>query len=279
MKTRILALVAAMAFSFTFATSLMAKGIKGNGKITTKTIHLSNFDEVNLGNISTFSFSKLFSVRGNYTNSPKLIYKQSSEASLKLRTDENVIPYINVKVQNGVLSISTDKDVDVYPTEIKIYASSTSLSKVNVSGGSEFEIEGKFDSPSLSVNVSGGGDFEAEDRISVKDADFSISGGGDLDIKNLSCGSVTANVSGGGDADIKGEAKYAEFKVSGGGDLDADELIAEDVTAKVSGGGDIKVYASKRLNASASGGGDIYYKGNPEVESSTSGGGDVHKVK
>lgn len=278
MKAHLLVAAALLAGSF---SGLEARDVKGNGNIVTKTVSVSDYQEIRFYGLpcnGSFSFSDLFSGRKRFI-SPVFQYSQKKATSLKITTDENIYPLLKVTVQDGELRVYADQDDCLMPTKLLVEGSSPSLQRVSIGTGADFILMNDFEGQSLEVSIGGGGDFSAEQKLSVGQGDFSVSGGGDLDIENLQCKNLEVRVSGGGDANLAGTAETAEYRVSGGGDLDSKELTADHVIARVSGGGDISVYANKTLEARASGGGDIYYRGNAEVNSSTSGGGSVRKIK
>lgn len=266
-----------------FTTPLQAENIEGNEKLVTKNIQIDDYTAIQIGNInqSGGSFKSLFSLitsGGNSSCFPQVYYQQGNKTTLKVTTDENILPVLTFRVENNELRIQAKEGIYISPSKLLIETSSKDLKKLSIGGGTDFFLKSALNTESLEANISGGGNMEFKESAKIQSASFSISGGGDLDATQLTCEEIYIKVSGGGDANVAGKAQRAEMKVSGGGDLNARDLQVDHVICDVSGGGDITVYAVEQLEAHASGGGDIYYKGNPKTDTSCSGGGDIHHI-
>lgn len=266
-----------------FTTPLQAENIEGNEKLVTKNIQIDDYTAIQISNInqSGNSFKSLFSFitsGGKSSCCPQVYYQQGNKTTLKVTTDENILPALTFQVENNELRIQAKEGIYISPSKLLIETSSKDLKKLSIGGGTDFFLKSALDTESLEANISGGGNMEFKESAKIQSASFSISGGGDLDVTQLTCEEIYIKVSGGGDANVAGKAQRAEMKVSGGGDLNARDLQVDHVICDVSGGGDITVYAVEQLEAHASGGGDIYYKGNPKTDTSCSGGGDIHHI-
>ncbi len=266
-----------------FTTPLQAENIEGNEKLVTKNIQIDDYTAIQISNInqSGGSFKSLFSFitsGGKSSCSPQVYYQQGNKTTLKVTTDENILPVLTFRVENNELRIQAKEGIYISPSKLLIETSSKDLKKLSIGGGTDFFLKSALNTESLEANISGGGNMEFKESAKIQSASFSISGGGDLDVTQLTSEEVYVKVSGGGDANVAGKTQKAEMKVSGGGDLNAQDLQADHVICNVSGGGDATVYAISQLDAHASGGGDIRYKGNPKTDTSCSGGGDIHHI-
>jgi len=93
----------------------------------------------------------------------------------------------------------------------------------------------------------------------------------DIDSKHLDI-----NYKGAGRLAASGKVKHLVLEARGVGEVDARALIAEEADVKFEGIGDVKVYASRRLDATVNGMGDFTYYGNPRtVNKSVSGFGNI----
>lgn len=266
-----------------FTTPLQAENIEGNEKLVTKNIQIDDYTAIQISNInqSGNSFKSLFSFitsGGKSSCCPQVYYQQGNKTTLKVTTDENILPVLTFRVENNELRIQAKEGIYISPSKLLIETSSKDLKKLSIGGGTDFFLKSALNTESLEANISGGGNMEFKESAKIQSASFSISGGGDLDVTQLTSEEVYVKVSGGGDANVAGKTQKAEMKVSGGGDLNAQDLQADHVICNVSGGGDATVYAISQLDAHASGGGDIRYKGNPKTDTSCSGGGDIHHI-
>lgn len=280
MKTGILATGMALMGAFALALPAQAEKIEGNGKVITKEIRVNDYSGVSMGGLhndgGSFSFTDLFKAR-TYV-SPTFNYKQGNESVIRITTDENILPHLDVKVDGGVLRICTEDDETLLPTKFVIDGTSQTLETVRISGGGNFYLKSPLKSETLKMRISGGGDLYLNEPANVTNCAIRVSGGGDMEGSQLSCDQITIDVSGGGDVKLGGKAGEGELRVSGGGDVHAYDMTFDELSFRISGGGSARVHVLQKLDGHVSGGGDLYYKGKPNAETSTSGGGDVHKV-
>lgn len=129
------------------------------------------------------------------------------------------------------------------------------------------------------IFVSGSGDIISEGKIDSRLINLAISGSGDIQLEELECNRVSADISGSGHIVLqKGNAEEnLEIRISGSGKVKASGFKAEDVSVKVSGSGNSYVYANKSLKVRVAGSGDVYYTGPARVDSSVAGSGKVRK--
>lgn len=201
--------------------------IKGNGEMVTKTRTTGSYDGVQL------------------VGSMNVELVAGSEGNIRIEAESNLQEYILTEVKNGVLKISTEKEVNLNPTEdIKITVPFESLNEVSLTGS---------------------GDIWNKDVIKASDFEVQVTGSGDM-MLNLDVKDLDGRITGSGDIKLKGRSQNFECRVTGSGDFEAYDLQAANVDAKVSGSGDIMVNAVQSLKASVAGSGDIRYKGNPEKQ-------------
>lgn len=264
-------------------SSWASANIKGNGSVVTREIKVSDYSSIRLGgNVSTSlgeSIKKLFSGEKNSGSTPVFIYSQTdAPAALKVTLDENLIEYLEIKVENRQLIVQTKKNIQVNPTRFELRGHSPSLQEVKVGGSYDFRIEGRLDSDKLLLSVSGSGSVRASENIKTSVFSAKVSGSGNLYLKNISTNQLETKISGSGNANLGGIANVGDFAVSGSGNINAFECRVSDLSCAVSGSGDMKVLASNKLKASVSGSGDIQYKGAPDVDFHTSGSGSIRKA-
>lgn len=215
--------------------------VKGNGNKVTQSKSISDINGVELHT----SFD--------------VILIEGSASNVKIEAEENIIPYIDLHVENGVLNIRTQDNVSLRTHKgVKIYVTAPSFNRVANTGS---------------------GDITAETRIS-NDSKLNISSSGSGNIKlEVDAPEVEAGSSGSGDIKLSGETKQFNGKSTGSGDIRAMELMAEEASARVTGSGDIDIYSSVKVTSSITGSGNVRYKGGAQVVSSSkSGSGDLKKV-
>lgn len=218
--------------------------ITGNGNIKKETREVSGFSGVAL--------SGSMNVKISY----------GSSNSITVEGDENLLPYIETKVEDGVLQIKRMNKVREFKTRSKlmVYVSLTKVTELRVSG---------------SGNITGNGDFSNEGKTTI-----AVSGSGNIDVEINSFKETKIAISGSGNVTIKGKStNNIDANISGSGNIDCSDVACDDVFAHVSGSGSIKVYANKSIDARVSGSGNIYYKGSAtNINLRSSGSGKIIKA-
>lgn len=214
--------------------------IKGNGNIKTESRQLGQFNSIDASGMAD------------------IYVKQDSVFSVRVETDENLLPYILIENKNGMLYIHQKSHTNLKPTKsIKVYVSGPSFSRFEASGACDFYTENLLtNNESFSFGLSGASDVRME----------------------LKAPRIEAGLSGAGTLILKGETKDFRIQGSGSTDIKCFEMMAENTTVKVSGAGDAEVFASVKLDVQVSGAADVKYKGNATVNQHISGAGSVTKV-
>lgn len=226
----------AICFSTLLSVSLMGQSITGNGNVQKESRSHSGFTGVKVGGA--------FDVVLTQGNSYRVI----------IESDDNVLPHIKTKVEDGVLKIYTKGNFRKVNT-MNAYITLPELDRLDVSGAADVTSRSTFRTNKMDIGLSGASDVAL--NIEVRDLDCGISGSADLK--------------------LSGSADNIKMGVSGSGDLDGSELYGHRGTAGVSGSGSIKVHLSDALTASVSGAGDITCYGNPSSRQvQTSGSGEVN---
>lgn len=179
-------------------------------------------------------------------------------AGLKLEAEENILPYIETSVENGVLHIRT-KDGYWLSTKLdgKIYVTAPVLTSVKSYG---------------SGNITGKSRISALERLELK-----VTGSADIDL-DVDAPEVEGEITGSGNMKLMGETKKFKATIAGSGDVKAYDLKSEETTIKISGSGSADVFASVKLDVRVAGSGDVNYKGGGQVSSNIAGSGTVKKV-
>ncbi|HEY4966182.1 MAG TPA: head GIN domain-containing protein [Puia sp.] len=231
--------------SFIVLTGLVScrffgKRIHGNGNVKSVERSVSAFKEVEAnGNI-------------------KLVVIQGDLKPVRIESDENLLPYIEVLQEGDHITIQTRPGVNLIPTgDLNVYVTSPTYKSIEVSGSSDIIGQTRITSTDeLTLNASGAGDIEME----------------------VDAPKISAGISGSGSVKLKGQAKDFDVDLSGAGHAYCYDLLTENTTVGISGAGSAQVFASVKLNANVSGAGNISYKGNASVSQEISGAGSVNKV-
>lgn len=179
-------------------------------------------------------------------------------ASLKVEADDNLLPYIETRQENGWMVIRTKNNVSLRSQNpIRVYVSTDMLNAVDIAGSSVVKGQGKF---------SGAGYL-----------DIDIAGSGNVDLA-VNTPRIKVDISGSGSVVLSGETKDAAIDISGSGNYRAEELMTETTDIDISGSGEASVNAADKLSADVFGSGTVFYRGNPDVRSNTAGSGRVKRI-
>lgn len=278
MKTRLSILFACMLLTATcgFAKS---KIIEGNGKLVTKEISIKDYDEI--------------SALGEAT----IEYEQSSASPyLKVTVDENILPYLKIKMKGKTLDIGfsekfnnetteeTDRNgntnrfgAQLQPTRYIIKTNSQNLKDISLVANCHLIVNSQFKAERISGSIAGGGTIDFSQSTDIYKGNFSVAGSGTIYLRKFKATSLECSVAGSGNIQLNGKADRAEFSVAGGGDIEGYSCEVRKAECSVAGGGNIQVYATDQLDASIAAGGKIRYKGDPTVSKSTVSGGSIKK--
>lgn len=232
----------AQAWSWSFGGS---QRVEGSGEVSTDRRDLGAFDAVAL------------------SSSFRVVVRQGSADKVEIRTDTNLLPYVETRVVEG----SKGRTLEI-TSKRGFHLSSNSTPIITL------------DMRQLrAVSISGSGEVRVEAMKTTGPVDASIAGSGDIRINGLEAERVGLRVSGSGDIVASGKAGNLTVSVTGSGDVKARDLAVDDAKVSIAGSGDVTVQARKRLDVSIAGSGDVGYVGSPEISMSNAGSGSVRRLK
>lgn len=215
-----------MILLITFTSCIMnIGGVKGNRNVISKNRDISS------------DFVKI-----NVSSGVDVLFTFGEDLSLVVEADENLHEFITTEVKNGILYISSKKNI-LSAKAKRIHLSTLHINEIRTTSGAEVSSENTIITDELYLNATSGSNINLR-----------------VEVSNLS-GETTSG------ADIKLIGKVNNFDVSAtsGSDINAYDLEVDNCIAKVTSGADIKVQVIKKLDAKATSGGDIEYKGNPKI--------------
>lgn len=221
-------------------------------------------------------------------SSVDVIYTQSSGSrSVEIYAPDNLVDYIDVRVEGGVLKVGFKspghnfsikgkhkKEVRVTaPAVTRLEASSSgdiilknglrTNGKVTIKASSSGDVTGgSVTCDNLAATANSSGDVVLE-KVNCNNFRADAGSSGDVSVKNLTAANVTATAESSGDVILSGTCENASFRASSSGDVKAKGLKAINVTATASSSGDVECYVTGALTAKASSSGEVAYKGNP----------------
>lgn len=230
-------------FSFLFFQSCMidVHSIKGNGHIISKEFAVTDYTEIQSSGVAEIVYEQQ-TIKGPY---------------LQVNVDENILPLLDVKVENNKLIIKYKDNGNIQPSRFKVYTNSSNLEKVKLAGSGEVHLKGEVNSKSLKIDLAGSGDIVAD---------------------SLYCERFDMSVAGSGTARLKGASNDSKFSIAGSGDIKGYNFSVQDLVCSIAGSGDVQITVGESLKATIAGSGDLRYYGDPKVvDTKVSGSGEIKR--
>ncbi len=229
--------------------------IKGEGKVVTQQIDVTEFDVAEL----TGAFDVEISYGDNY--------------EMVAEGQQNIIDRLKLDNDGENLCIKLERG-NYRDYILKIYLTVPDIEGVKLSGSGDIVMNKFTNLDNLTLTIRGSGNITSTDYITTQTTNFEISGSGDVDFLSES-EKIYTEISGSGDVKLVGTTNSNDITISGSGEFNCFDLATEQTTINCSGSGDCEVTASAILSISISGSGNIYYKGSPEIDTNISGSGNI----
>jgi hypothetical protein len=177
-----------------------------------------------------------------------LVITQGDDESLTIEADEQVMPRITTRVEDGTLLIGLESG--------SWWQRLTDAMKKIRYDLSVREITG--------ITLAGTGKIEASGILAER-LDLAVSGAGKLRVDALKATDLSVVVSGAGSCETSGSVENQDVKITGAGGYKAPDLKSCCAKTLLSGTGSITVNVEETLDAIVSGAGSIKYHGEPTV--------------
>jgi hypothetical protein len=242
-RRRLLCAAGALALAAPLAASAFSFGgdtVQGSGKITRQVRQVPAFTGLSLA------------VPG------KVELHVGPGDALTIETDDNVMPLVETKVENGVLRIRPVRDnLNLQTRTLRITVNALAIERLSVGGSGTIDADA-LRGHRLQLAVGGSGAIEAR---SIEGDELSVDMGGS--------GKVTA---------AGGAVGKLKVSVAGSGEVSLDKVKAGTVQVNTAGSGDTTVWAANKLDVSMVGSGGVRYYGDPQVSRSVIGSGEVRRA-
>jgi hypothetical protein len=224
--------------------------VRGSGNVVTEDVLVRNFDRVSLTGIGD------------------AIITQGETESLRIETDDNILPYIETEVRNGTLVIGlTDAawGKNLRPTTLQFHVGMKEVTGLDISGAggisaAALEVE------RLRVDIGGAGDIDV-DTLEAVELSVGISGAGSLNVGTLNAEESSVSINGAGDVNLAGQVEQQDIRVNGAGNYRADELESQTANVELNGTGSVTIWVAESLDVRIAGVGNVSYYGDPSVDS------------
>lgn len=247
---------------------------------------LSAATTVMAGNVVT----ETYSIKSNYTaisitNMIEVVLLDAPKNSIRVETDERLMPYLQIVVKNGVLVLNFGDQREVERlrkrnlnlADTRVYVSARGVDTFTASGMSEFEADMPIAASTITISASGMSSIDFE-RVECKTFSLSISGKTEVDAQ-VQADKCDLSVSGMSEVDLEGRTDRLSLRLSGMSEVSLDELHARTAKVSVSGMSSAEVYATESITGGASGMSSLTTYGPAEVNVLTSGGSSHKHVK
>lgn len=219
------------------------------------------------------------------TNMIEVVLLDAPKNSIRVETDERLMPYLQIVVKNGVLVLNFDDQREVERlrkrnlnlADTRVYVSARGVDTFTASGMSEFEADMPIAASTITISASGMSSIDFE-RVECKTFSLSISGKTEVDAQ-LQADKCDLSVSGMSEVDLEGRTDRLSLRLSGMSEVSLDELHARTAEVYVSGMSEAEVNASESITGGVSGMSDLTTFGSANVNVSTSGGSSHKHVK
>jgi hypothetical protein len=253
--------------------------VQGSGEVIRESRPVEAFDQVNLEGFGEVDI------------------RIGGTQSLVVETDDNLLEYIETRIENDVLILGIKEDAprSLEPSDtIRFEVVTQNLEAVRLSGAGDIQV-GDVQEKDFEVNVSGGGnvslsalDAERLDllisgagKINLSTATTQVtnienSGAGSVNVGNLSGDLLAVLISGAGNCQVdSGQVTRQKVEISGMGSFDAPDLKSNQADLQISGAGGATIWVVEMLDVAISGAGGVQYYGSPELTVDNSGVGKV----
>lgn len=259
-----------------------------------KNIKLSNTKVVDK-RTSAMNFSRI-----EVSRMVKLIIEDRTDNIVLIRTDENLLPYVDVHVANGKLTATISDGINISHKELKTPLVEVAIpfngqiEEVETYGVAAVKIEPRLQVRKFEAEVYGASSFEANlmaeqcklEIYGASKANFAFEGG-QLDIELYGASAAKADVNamvsdievyGASNINIEGTSQHAEIEVSGASGFRGFNFATDVCSVDVSGASTARINCRKSLKAQSSGASSLIYKGDCRISSvSTSSAGSFKK--
>ena len=212
--------------------------VVGSNNIITQEKQLSAYDRIE--------------VLGSYD----VIFTDGEVGKIKIKAPDNILPFIQTEVSDGLLKIGTGKNRHRVKQPIIIYV--------------------PVDSRLKQVDIKGSADIYSEKNLETKALNVGIYGSGDVRLQ-VEASSLALKIDGSGDIRVGGKTDNLSININGSGDVEVPNLKAEKAAISISGSGDVSAYVTEDVDISIAGSGDVIIKGNPKkIKQKINGSGRVN---
>ena len=183
--------------------------------------------------------------------------RQGASEGVTITAEENVLPLVETKVVDGVLSIQwRDRNAEVRAHKLEVVVDAKAVDKLTVGGSGSLHAR-SLAAPALSAT---------------------IGGSGSITIDKLETDALRATIAGSGQLTAAGRAHRLDATLAGSGGLAAANLQARDAQLALQGSADATVRVRDSVAVTIAGSASVTYYGKPKVAQTVMGSGSVRSA-
>jgi hypothetical protein len=188
----------------------------------------------------------------------ELIIQLGEPESLKIEMEENLLPYLETQVQDGVLSIGFKSGVGVEPTKPIRYDLKVKSLKTLINASL-----GNIHAPNLQAQ-----NFKVE-----------VDSVGNVDLAGLLAERLEVDLTSLGNLTISGgQAPHQDLTISSEGDYQAGDLLSNSAVVTINSNGDATIWVTDTLDVTLTSSGNVNYYGEPQVTTAISSSGKTNSL-
>ena len=213
----------------------------------------------------------------------RLVIDDRTEGNIIVRAGENVMPYVELSVKNGVFTATISDKItklrDGYCAEVHI-PHNAAVNRIAALGASSVTVKPVLSATELHLSAAGASKIEAKADV-TGEAEISCIGASSITLA-LTVTECKVDITGVATATLSGSARKCDIEVVGASKLNAADFKCTEIDAEVTGASTITVagtdcdiealgaskatvYCDGRLEAEAAGASTILYTGNCTV--------------
>lgn len=207
--------------------------------------------------------------------SGKLFIEKGEAESLRIEADDNLLPYLQIFVRGGELTIQRSKTANLHFSQPpRYYLTAKNLNAINIFSSGDVEAP-DLEADNFSITVSSSGDLRMGNlKTGLLKADLNSSG--DVFMGLLTADRLEATLNSSGDLRISGGSVGKQnVSLNSSGDYGAQDLDSVETAISLNSSGDASVRVRDRLDANLNSSGDLHYRGSPSLNLNRNSSGNI----
>jgi hypothetical protein len=214
-----------LGMTFLLLASSGCEAVIGSGSIVTKVGDVGDFTGLHISNAFNVHITK------------------SNQCRVEVKTNENLMPYVVLENQGGILRIAFQRGVNISHATSEAYIQMPFVREVHFTGATSGELIGDWSMPTMDVDMSGASKLN-----------------GRVIVENLN-----AHLSGASNISLQGSGNRIDLSGSGASHFDLRDFAGNDATIDMSGASHAALTVNGNLNAKLSGASSLKYRGEPKL--------------